>query len=72
MQKEIVSLIKKAFIEYAKSHSEYQGKIMDIFNHLDEALQINQSLPIDVQNSLGQIVWGIFAACGVLPAPYKS
>ena len=43
MQKDVSSLIKTALIEYDKSHDEYNGKIMDFINHIDENLPLLHS-----------------------------
>ena len=65
MQKDVGSLIKTALIEYVKCHDEYSGNIMDFINHIDEAIKVIQSLPIDAQNELKQTVSNILIANGI-------
>ena len=40
MNKDVNSVMKSFIIEYVKSHNEYSGKILEAFNHVDEALKI--------------------------------
>ena len=54
MNKDVNSVMKTFIIEYVKSHTEHSGKILEAFNHVDEALKILQSLPLDVQNEIQQ------------------
>ncbi len=71
MQKDVSSLIKTALIEYVKSHDEYNGKIMDFINHIDEAIKVIQSLPIDAQNDLKQTISNILIANGISSVFFK-
>lgn len=71
MQKDISSPLKNVFIEYVKSHSKYDGEIMEIFNHIDEANKAFHNLPLDMQNELGQIIFSTLAANGILAIPLK-
>lgn len=71
MQNDISSPLKNVFIEYVKSHSDYEGKIMDIFNHIDEANRTFKSLPFNMQNELGQIIWNALLVNGILTIPFK-
>lgn len=66
MQKDMSSPLKNAFIEYVKKHSKYDGEIMEVFDHIDEANKAFQKLPYDIQNELGQIVLSTLAANGIL------
>ncbi len=65
MQNDNTSFIKTALIEYAKSHDEYSGKILEIVNHIDEAVEIAQSLPINVQDELKQMILNVLVANGI-------
>ena len=65
MQKEVNSVIKTIVIEYVKSHKQYEGKIMEAFNHIDEALEILQSLPIEIQSELQQSIMNALIAEGI-------
>lgn len=71
MQKDVSSLIKTALIEYVKSHDEYNGKIMDFINYIDEAIKVIQSLPIDAQNDLKQTISNILIANGISSVFFK-
>lgn len=66
MQKDMSSSLKNAFIEYVKSHSEYEGDVIEIFNHIDEANKALKKLPLDMQNELGQIILSTLALNGIL------
>ncbi len=71
MQKDFSSPLKNTFIEYVKSHSKYDGEIMDIFNHIEEANKAFQSLPFNMQNELGQIILNTLAANGIITISLK-
>lgn len=66
MQNDVSGLIKSALIKYVKSHNEYDGKIMEIFNNIDEAINAGQSLPLDIQNDLKNIILGALVTNGIL------
>ena len=72
MQNNVIGLIKNALIEYVKSHNEYSGKIMEFFDKIDDATKIAQSLPIEAQNDLKNIVLSILVANGILPIPFGN
>ena len=71
MQKDISSLIKTALTEYVKAHNEYSGKVMDLFNHIDDTVKAAQNLPAEIRFEVGQIIWGILVANGIIPIPLK-
>lgn len=71
MQQDMSSPIKKALIEYVKSHNDIDGKIMDFINHLDEAENIAKSLPTDIQNDLIQIIVSGLIASGIVPVSVR-
>lgn len=72
MQNKASTIIKEAIIEYTKFHNENYGKIMEFSKHLEEAINDFQSLPIDIQSDLGQMVLKILAANGVLAIPIRK
>ena len=57
MQQDCYSLIKNVLIEYAKSHDEYSGKILEFLNHIDEAAKVAQSLPVNVHEELKEMLY---------------
>ncbi len=71
MQKDMSSPIKKALLEYVKSHNDKDGKIMEFINNIDEAAKVAQSLPVDTQNDLMQIIMSGFVASGIVPIPFR-
>ncbi len=70
MQNNANAIIKEAIIEYAKHHSEYTGKILDLLNHIDEASKIAQSLPMDIQMELKTYFLQLLVANGILPKQF--
>ncbi len=66
MNKDVNSVMKSFVIEYVKSHNEHSGKILEAFNHVDEALKILQSLPFDVQNEIQQGIKKALFAQGLI------
>ena len=46
------SIIKAEIINCIKRHNEDNGKIIEFFNHLDEANKVYCSLPANIQNEL--------------------
>ncbi len=71
MQKDMSSPIKKALLEYVKSHNDKDGKIMEFINNIDEAAKVAQSLPVDTQNDLMQIIMSGLVASGIVPIPFR-
>ena len=59
------SIIKGVIIDYIKSHNLTTGKVVELFNHLDEAVKCAQSLPAPVQAELQQMFVAAFAANGI-------
>lgn len=72
MQNDTIGLIKNALIEYVKSHNEHSGKIMEFFDKVDVATKIAQSLPIETQNDLRNIILSILVANGILTIPFGN
>lgn len=66
MQTKFNDLIKTAFIEYIKSHNEYEGKIVEFYNHINEAGKVFYSLPESIQNDLIQLILSGLAANGYI------
>ena len=64
MQNEAVSIFKTLLTELVKSQNPYAGNIMEFANHLDEAVKIAQSLPVDIQNQLKTTIEAMLAARG--------
>ncbi len=71
MQQYYYSLIKNVFIEYAKSHNEYSGKILEILNHIDEATKVAQSLPLNVQEELKGMLYNGLMINGISSVFFK-
>lgn len=71
MQKDMSLPIKKALLEYVKSHNDKDGKIMEFINNIDEAAKVAQSLPVDTQNDLMQIIMSGLVASGIVPIPFR-
>lgn len=65
MENNIVEIIKKAVIEYAKAHNEDIGKVTDIFNHLDEAIRISKTLSPQLSHALNEVVCDTLIANGI-------
>ena len=72
MQNDTIGLIKNALIEYVKSHNEHSGKIMEFLDKVDGATKIAQSLPIETQNDLRNIILSILVANGILTIPFGN
>lgn len=72
MQNDTIGLIKNALIEYVKSHNEHSGKIMEFFDKVDGATKIAQSLPIETQNDLRNIILSILVANGIMTIPFGN
>ncbi len=70
MQNNANAKIKEAIIEYAKSHSEYAGEILDLLNHIDEASKIAQSLPMNIQMELKTYFLQLLVINGILPKQF--
>lgn len=66
MQTKFYDLIKTAFIDYIKSHNEYEGKIVEFYNHINEAGKVFYSLPQNIQNDLFQLISSGLAANGCI------
>ena len=71
MQQDYYSLIKNVFIEYAKSHNECSGKILEILNHIDEAAKVAQSLPLNVQEELKGMLYNGLMVNGISSIFFK-
>ncbi len=54
MEKDLKTIVKEILIDFTKKHNEYSGKIMEVFNHVDESIKILESLPIEMQNEIKQ------------------
>lgn len=62
---DILSIIKSIGIEYIKSHNETTGKVVELFEHIDETIKCAQSLPMPVQMELHQLLISALAANGI-------
>ena len=60
-----------ALIEYVKKHDECKGKILEFLNHIDEASKIAQSLPLNVQEELKQLIYNGLMANGIASIFFK-
>ena len=65
MNNEAKSVFKTLLTEFVKSHNAYAGSILEFANHLDEAAQIAQSLPADIQCQLKTTIDAMLAARGL-------
>lgn len=65
MENNVIEIIKNAVIEYVKGRNEDVGKVMDIFNHIDEAIKISKTLPQQLNNELNQVVYNALMANGI-------
>lgn len=59
------SIIKGVIIDYIKSHDETSGKVIELFDHINETVKCAQSLPVPVQAELRQLLLAAFAANGI-------
>ena len=62
---DFLSIIKSVSIDYIKSHNEIAGKVVELFNHIDETIKCAQSLPMPVQMELQQLFISALAANGI-------
>ena len=62
---ELGSIIKGVIIDYIKKYNLTAGKVVDMVNHIDEAVKCAQSLPAPVQAELQQMFVAAFAANGI-------
>ncbi len=58
--------IKTALIEYVKTQNKYSGKILDAINHIDEAINTLQELPLNIQEEIKQIIVKALILQGVI------
>ena len=65
MQMDFWSIIKSVGIDYIKSHNETAGKVVEMFDYIDETIKCVQSLPIPVQAELQQLFVSALAANGI-------
>ncbi len=59
------AVFRAILTEFVKSHNEYAGKVMEFADHLDQAVEIAQSLPMDIQMQLKEFLCGAMAARGM-------
>ncbi len=59
------SIIKGVITDYIKSHNETSGKVVELFDKLNEFVKCAQSLPVSVQAELQQLFLTAFAANGI-------
>ena len=69
MQQDINNIIKNAFVEYVKSHNEYEGTIMEIADHMVEANKAIHKLPINLQKEIWQLLSILLAKNGNMSMP---
>ena len=62
---DILSIIKSVGIEYIKNHNVTAGKIIELFNHIDETVKCAQSLPAHIQSELQQLFVSALATNGI-------
>ena len=62
---DIGSIIKSVGIDYIKSHNQTAGKVVELFNHIDETVKCAQNLPAPVQAELQQMFVAALAANGI-------
>ena len=62
MNNEARSIFKTLLADFVKVHNQYAGSIMEFANNLDEATQIAQSLPTNIQYQLKATIETILAA----------
>ena len=71
MQNNNGDFFKTVFIEYVKKHDECKGEVLEILNHIDEASKIAQSLPLNVQEELKQLICNGLMANGIASIFFK-
>ena len=62
---DILSIIKSVGIEYIKNHNVTAGKIIELFNHIDETVKCAKSLPAPIQSELQQLFVSALATNGI-------
>ena len=62
---DLYSVIKNVITNYIKSHNETSGKIIELFDHINETIKCAQSLPVPVQAELQQLLLAAFAVNGI-------
>ena len=62
---DLYSIIKGVFIDYIKCHNETSGKVIELLDHINEAIKCAQSLPIPVQTELQQMFLAALTANGI-------
>lgn len=65
MENNVFEIMKSAVINYVKERKEDIGKVMEIFNHIDEAIKISKSLPPQLNNELNQVAYNALMANGI-------
>jgi len=71
MQNNNGDFFKTVFIEYIKKHDECKGEVLEILNHIDEAVKSAQNLPLNVQEDLKQIILNGLIANGINSVFFK-
>ena len=71
MQNNNGDFFKTVFIEYVKKHDECKGEVSEILYHIDEASKIAQSLPLNVQEELKQLICNGLMANGIASIFFK-
>ena len=59
------SIIKGVIIDYIKSHNETCGKVVELFDKLNEFIKCGQSLSVPVQAELQQLFLTALEANGI-------
>jgi len=62
---DFLSIMKGVAINYIKSHNETAGKVVELFDKIEETIECAQSLPAPVQAELQQMFLSAFAANGI-------
>lgn len=71
MQNNNGEFFKTIFIEYVKEHDECKGEVLEILNHIGEAVKSAQNLPLNVQEDLKQIILNGLIANGINSVFFK-
>ena len=64
-------IMKSAVINCVKERNEDVGKVMEIFNHIDEVINISKSLPPQLNNELRQVAYNALMANGISSVFFK-
>lgn len=57
-------IFKDLILEYIKAHNESEGKLVEAFNHIQEAQKILNSLPQNIQRDVWELITQALAHSG--------